>query len=231
MTQELSKLTAPNFQDLVINPWRGLVPPRIEIFVWISCLGKLNTRAKLAKLNIIPHAQDICPLCDKNSETVDHLLLHCEFSWKIWGWWFHIWNQAWVSPKTLKDLFISWSPENSNPFFKKIWWAMFYIIVWSVWKERNERVFRSSQCSHDQIRELILTRIGWWIKGWGDPFPYSIDDIIRNPVCLQWGPPKRLIQSSLVRMWYGPLHPLMPSSGMLMHHSIHHSIDPPSGEF
>ena len=40
--------------------------------------------------------------------------------------------------------------------------------------------------SSSQIHDLILTRLSWWIKGWGDPFPYSTEEIIRYPLCLAW---------------------------------------------
>lgn len=32
---------------------------------------------------------------------------------------------------------------------------------------------------------MILLRLRWWIKGWGNSFPYNCDDIIRNPQCLR----------------------------------------------
>lgn len=185
-TTELTKSQSPNSHDTFINPWRGLVPPRVELFVWLACLGKLNTKAKLAHLNIIHASQDICPLCNDQSETSNHLFIHCQFSWQIWCWWLKIWNLSWVAPPSMKDLFVMWSTENHRPFFKKIWWAIFYIISWSIWKERNERIFNNSASSRDQICDLILTRLGWWIKAWGDPFPYSVSEIIRNPSYLDW---------------------------------------------
>ncbi|XP_010671209.1 uncharacterized protein LOC104888075 [Beta vulgaris subsp. vulgaris] len=33
---------------------------------------------------------------------------------------------------------------------------------------------------------MILLRLGWWIKGWSEDFPYSPSDIQRNPACLLW---------------------------------------------
>lgn len=186
LSYELDKELGQNSQIMSAKVWRGLVPPRIEIFVWLACHGKLNTKAKLAKLQIIPADQDLCPLCGGNSESVDHLFIHCPFSWKIWSWWLNIWHVAWVTPSSIKDLLSSWSPPCSKPFFKKVWWAILYIIIWSTWKERNERVFNNTQSSINQICDLILTRLGWWIKGWGDPFPHSISEIISNPICLKW---------------------------------------------
>ncbi|XP_056690195.1 uncharacterized protein [Spinacia oleracea] len=37
-----------------------------------------------------------------------------------------------------------------------------------------------------QLQDLILMHLSWWIKGWGDHFPYYSEEIIRNPTCLTW---------------------------------------------
>lgn len=58
--------------------------------------------------------------------------------------------------------------------------------MWSIWKERNSKIFRNTSCSHNQVQDLILTRLSWWIKGWGSSFPYSCNEIIRNPRSLSW---------------------------------------------
>ena len=189
VTYELAKFTSTAHLDSVNNIWRGLVPHRIEIFTWIACLEKLNTRAKLAKLNIIPPTEDLCPLCNECSETVNHLLLHCRFSWKIWTWWCNLWDFSWVMPATLIEAYKNWHHHSKRKFLKKIWMASFFVIVWSLWKERNGRIFQNIACSDRQIQELILLRLSWWIKGWGDPFPYSSDEVLRNPQCLDWNPP------------------------------------------
>lgn len=165
--------------------WQGLVPPRIEVFTWLACLGKLNTRAKLAKINIIPVAQVCCPLCNSASETVDHLLLQCSYSWQVWCWWMNLWGVSWTPPSSLMANFKQWAISRVDPFFKKVWLAVFYIIIWSLWKERNGRIFNGTSFTIEKTCDMILTRLGWWIKGWGDPFPYSCEDIIRNPSCLR----------------------------------------------
>ena len=63
---------------------------------------------------------------------------------------------------------------------------MFSIIIWSIWKERNARIFQNVISSPQEVQDLILTRVCWWIKGWGDPFPFSTAEVIRNPICLAW---------------------------------------------
>lgn len=141
-------------------------------------------------------------------ESTDHLLLQCSFSWQIWSWWLCIWNLNWVFPSSLKEAFVQWVFIKPSPFFRKIWCAIFPIIIWSIWKERNSRVFNNISCSVTQLQDLILVRLNWWLKGWDTNFPYSLDEVVRNPPCLNWSGfrnvvsfPKVPKQSSL---WISP---------------------------
>lgn len=52
-----------------------------------------------------------------------------------------------------------------------------------------------------QIQGLILIRLSWWIKGWGDPFSYSCEEILNNPSCLQWGKFNGAIGSCAPTLW------------------------------
>lgn len=185
-TLELDKLRPPSHHDAVKGVWKGLVPHRIEVFVWIALMGKINKRSKLARIGIIPPDCDKCPLCDSESESCDHLMLHCSISYQLWNWWMDLWDIKWVFPCTLRDAFDQWCCAKKPPFFKKVWTAIFFIMVWTIWKERNLRIFGSSSSSLKNLKELILLRLGWWISSWPDDFPYSPTDISRNPECLLW---------------------------------------------
>lgn len=166
--------------------WLDLIPPRIEIFTWFAMMGKINSKAKLLSLNIIRPSEALCIFCNATIECADHLLLLCEFSAGIWNWWLNLWGLRWALPGSLKDAFDQWAISGRNSFLKKVWRAIFSIIIWSIWKERNSRIFDNKSCSIAQIQDLILTRLSWWISGWGDPFPYTAAEIICNPLCLAW---------------------------------------------
>lgn len=168
--------------------WKGLVPHRIEVFFWLALLERINTKKKLVHLKIIPREEINCPLCNSWPEEVSHLFLQCPVATELWAWWWEIWNIKWVWPSSLNLAFEQWSFPTSSKFFKKIWTASFLVIVWSLWKERNARVFNQKSCSLMEICNLILVRICWWLKAWKDPFPYSVDEVIRNPSCLNWNP-------------------------------------------
>lgn len=96
------------------------------------------------------------------------------------------WGKKWVFPLTAKEFFYQWLPPFKGCFFKKVWCAIYFIILWTIWRERNARLFESKVYSIDSIKDLILFRLSWWIKRWGDPFPYNSNEILRNPSCLRW---------------------------------------------
>ncbi|XP_056687825.1 uncharacterized protein [Spinacia oleracea] len=166
--------------------WRNLVPHRIEVFVWLALLGKVNSKEKLARIGIIPQSENYCVLCNEATESCDHLFIHCHFSRGLWNWWIGLWGLCWVSPSSTYEAFKQWSGPTHGKFLNKIWTAIFFIIIWTIWRERNSRCFENKSSSIAQLQTLILLRLSWWINGWGDSFPYNSDDIIRNPHCLRW---------------------------------------------
>lgn len=137
-------------------------------------------------MGIIEATDTSCLLCSTETECTQHLFLQCTYSRQIWNWWLDLWGVKWALPHTIRDLYDQWSFPKGGGFFKKVWAASFFVICWTIWKERNLRIFESKAATLDTIQSLILARISWWIKGWGDPFPYSQDEILRNPSCLLW---------------------------------------------
>ncbi|XP_010675532.2 uncharacterized protein LOC104891523 [Beta vulgaris subsp. vulgaris] len=92
-------------------------------------------------------------------------------------------------------------------FFVKVWAASFFIIVWTVWKERNFRIFQASSSTVKELRDLVLLRMGWWISGWEEGFPYSPTDIQRNLWCLEWDGVSRAADSAIIKPSYIPWSP------------------------
>lgn len=201
---ELEKSEENCPKDVIKGIWQGLVPHRIEIFTWLALLDKLNTRDKLARIGILQHSEAICVLCNEHPETCSHLFLHCTVTWNLWSWWLNLWGLHWVPPSSPRDAFEQWQPPATNSFFKKAWT---FVIMWTIWKERNSRCFENKLCSLAKLQELILLRLSWWIKGWDDSFPYSTNDVLRNPTCIKWNPNPSLISNP--PSWLPPPHSVL----------------------
>lgn len=136
LSPSVSKSSTPQNHDVIKGLWKRLVPHRIEVFTWTTLLNCINTRYKLLKMGLIAESEDLCTFCNHSSEQYDHIFLHYQFSRQLWEWWLELWNVKWVFPSRLRDLFDQWHIATKNGFFKKVW-----SVIWSLWKERNARVF------------------------------------------------------------------------------------------
>ncbi|QHN76497.1 uncharacterized protein DS421_19g644380 [Arachis hypogaea] len=142
------KITSYSFTNSL---WRGLVPPRIELFGWFVLVGRVNTKKRLIRLGVAIHSDDLCVLCNKESESVEHLFLRCDITWKVWCTWLRSFGRAWVFPKTMKELFVSWTGMNTKKQERKSWMIAFFAVIWNIWLERNTRVFNNKRADVESI--------------------------------------------------------------------------------
>lgn len=73
---------------LISRKW--IARAKLQFFCWLASENKILTLTNLAKKGCnIQNGTDTCVLCHKNSEIVDHLLLNCDFSKRIWSFFKH----------------------------------------------------------------------------------------------------------------------------------------------
>ena len=65
--------------------WRGIVPPKIEVFYWMAIIKKINTGSMLVRRGILDISAAACVICLAEDESVDHILLHCHKHWIVWS--------------------------------------------------------------------------------------------------------------------------------------------------
>ena len=85
--------------------WRNLAPPKVEIFLWMTLMYRLNTKASLLQKGIINPSVANCSFCNLELETVDHLFVLCPLVQAVWYSLMKWWGLAWVSPTSLRSLF------------------------------------------------------------------------------------------------------------------------------
>ncbi|XP_016206787.1 uncharacterized protein LOC107647186 [Arachis ipaensis] len=132
--------------------WKGLVPPRIELFGWFVLVGRVNTRERLSRLGITRQHDSICVLCKKEIECVHHLFVFCEFTWQVWCVWLRCFHRDWAIPGSIKGLFESWNGTPNRKEEQKRWLTGFFAAIWNVWLERNNRIFNNKEVTVDVIQ-------------------------------------------------------------------------------
>ena len=63
--------------------WHSLAPPKVEIFVWLALLRKLNTKDLLLEKGIIDSHNSYCSFCNRVIESMDHLFILCPLAQSI----------------------------------------------------------------------------------------------------------------------------------------------------
>lgn len=61
--------------------WHRLAIPRYAHHLWLVCHGRINTLKCLASFGL--EVLDCCYLCVGGHESLDHLLLHCTYSYQV----------------------------------------------------------------------------------------------------------------------------------------------------
>ncbi|XP_015961036.1 uncharacterized protein LOC107485010 [Arachis duranensis] len=148
--------------------WKGLVPPRVELFIWFALTGRVNTKERLSRLGVVNQEDVICVLCNKGVEVGHHLFLACEFSWQVWCAWLTFAGRQWSCPGTLKEHFQSWTESSTSKYERKRWMVSFCAIIWNIWLERNMRIFQSKRKGVDVIIHQSFMNFKEWLGV--DPF-------------------------------------------------------------
>ena len=96
-----------------------------------------------------------CPLCKKEEETLDHILLECPFSKEVWREAMML-NPGINLPCTIQDLLSEWMKLSPFHLSKKTllqnaWRWIPNAICWKIWIERNNRIFREQELHPSKI--------------------------------------------------------------------------------
>ncbi|KAL9672928.1 hypothetical protein QQ045_029181 [Rhodiola kirilowii] len=168
------------WEPIPFQLWTGLAPPKVELLIWKIYLGSLPSKMTLYGRMILRRDQNLkCDLCGIEQETTDHLLIHCEWSWKLWSCSLSWWGGVWVVPESAKCLLESWQVGGVSKAFNRMWKTLCYAILWSIWEERNKRCFKDQTRSVEAVGELVKARVAWWAKFRSLKCPYLVATIKR----------------------------------------------------
>jgi len=176
--------------SIICKVWMKLAPPKVEFFLWLALLGKLNTREALWRKGLLHEDQLNCPFCSAQIETADHILMDCSISWEIWTLIAADLHQIIPKPRTFRQHFDRWiSRKWSSTIMKKFWQSAFFAIAWSIWNMRNEVIFQQKVVNVVALYNLTKWRIIFWSKAWMDKSSYTEEEMVRHfadiPVLLQ----------------------------------------------
>ena len=107
--------------------------------IWDRILTSDNLRGRV--LDFV----DWCIMCCSNGETVDHLLLRCGKSYRLWSLVFRSFGFSWVLPRSVADTLFGWW-NWPGKHLSSIWNLAPLCLMWCLW---NGRTFEDMDSSDD----------------------------------------------------------------------------------
>ena len=88
---------------MVWNPW---IPSKVSFFTWEACWEKVLTLDQVPRRGWI--LTNKCALCKRESESIDHIILHCDEARLLWQLVFSIFGVRWVISKLVRETLLGW---------------------------------------------------------------------------------------------------------------------------
>lgn len=138
--------------------WNLDLPDRVKIFIWKCLRGILPVRHGLNTR--MPNISPVCPLCDSENETVEHLFCSCSFARSVW-------NGCGIPSSSLilpaNSSFKEWLLDRIICLRKHQQQFFLYIsTLWSIWKHRNQHIFSSLQFNPDAVLAMAKDNAQWF---------------------------------------------------------------------
>jgi hypothetical protein len=160
--------TALRHSHPVLFPWKAIwgvhAPRRVFFFAWSASWGRILTADNLMRRGY--HLAGWCCMCRRDGETTNHLLIHCEVASGLWSFVFRKFGILWVLPGCVRDLFFGWY-NGLGKLHSKIWNMVPLCLLWTLWRERNSRIFENSERTKSQLLELFSNTLYDWAVAWG----------------------------------------------------------------
>ncbi|GKB14501.1 RNA-directed DNA polymerase, eukaryota [Tanacetum coccineum] len=142
--------------------WFSHCIPRHAFHLWLVMRRCLKTQDKLRSWDVDAStdlSQLRCSLCGSHQDSHEHLFFECTFSSQVWN---SIRNLAGMEhvPLILEDIVMWFNPMANNRSFKNVVGKLLFAASsYYIWIERNNRLFKNSRRSPEEIRDLIMTTV------------------------------------------------------------------------
>ena len=154
--------------------------------------GKISTADILRRGLTSDNISDTCCHCRRERESIDHLFIQCHVASFIWVYFLNVSGVSWCLPRSLPILFEAWKGTLLVGIGRILWKIIPLSILWSIWNERNYRIFNRKGSTMEDLLSAVLLRITKWACVRKDFVDIKIDNIMQNwGVCLKMGALKK----------------------------------------
>lgn len=137
--------------------WEKDYPKKLAAFARKALHGKFATKSNLASRGIQSQGNStFCSLSASSrpfEEFVNHLLFTYNFASALWKNCDYWWNIATARSNIAASL-----------RGKRLWLLIWMTVIWSIWIERNNVIFRGISPNIERVADLVKLRSWFWAK-------------------------------------------------------------------
>lgn len=167
--------------------WAAKAPSNALALSWKILNNRIPTKVELARRNALPGGLNTtCVLCADSEESIAHLFLSCNISWRIWMQVYKWLGMSMVLTNSVSQHFLHHVIPGINGRGSKAASLIWVATVGVIWNLRNGVVFRGVSVDTARILDSIQFRTWLWLKANNSSFGVSVYEWIENPrVCLE----------------------------------------------
>jgi hypothetical protein len=139
--------------------WKSFAPAKCKIFAWLALQYRIWTSDRRVRHGLQEHP-DPCYTCLQEEDKVDHILTQCPYARQVW---FEVLRSAHLNiqePDRDSSLEIWWltARKRVRKTDRRRFDSMVIITAWTLWKQRNARVFGNVREQKDPLQTLVAIR-------------------------------------------------------------------------
>jgi len=136
---------------------------KIKFLMWSVHRKKILAWENIWRRGVLGPSR--CQLYEAQEETMEHLLNDCIFTSRLWDTFVTIFQQTYRDKESIINTLNNWRRNFSKYEFLHLAWVLILgFIIWNVWKERNNRIFKNvcstTQCIFEKILRELKEMVG-----------------------------------------------------------------------
>ncbi|GLU11404.1 hypothetical protein SLE2022_281540 [Rubroshorea leprosula] len=164
--------------------WKIQTLPKIQQFIWLLSHERLKTLGFLHELGIVE--SPTCPLCLSAMESCSHLFRNCPSVRDLWEYFFPGDNSFEEDSPLFLWLQRNCSKTTPSPSITVQWGTLFSFVIWIIWLQRNEKIYRPQSYDPNRAKILIKERAMEFIST--SPYPTTVNSsLVSNNI--KWDKP------------------------------------------
>lgn len=157
--------------------WKTKALPKAKLFFWLALHHRLWTADRRKRHGL--QDSNECNLCGQDPESCGHLFLGCVLTRQLWYMLLSPLRLQSLMPTGVECNLADWwlrGRELLQPKVQPSFDSLMLLAAWTMWKERNTRVFRGKASTAQVIfKELLLEAELWCKAGFRTLAPFPLN--------------------------------------------------------